>query len=140
MEEGDFMSLSGDRIRELRIRHDMTLDDVAKYLGINRQAVYKYEQGIVTNIPLDNLEKMADLFCTTPEYLACWTNNPDPDAPPEYATTDEARIISGGIDLSVGSMLAMCGMIGSIVMLALSGAGWSQISGGAAVEMGGWAM
>lgn len=45
------MSLSGDRIRELRIQHDMTLDDVAKYLGINRQAVYKYEQGIVTNIP-----------------------------------------------------------------------------------------
>lgn len=52
----------------------------------------------MTNIPLENLEKMADLFRTSPEYLACWTNNPDPDAPPEYATTDEARIISGGID------------------------------------------
>ena len=49
-------------------------------------------------------------------------------------------IITAGIDLSVGSMLAMCGMLGSIVMLALSGASWSQISGGAAVAMGGWAM
>ncbi len=49
-------------------------------------------------------------------------------------------IITAGIDLSVGSMLAMCGIIGSIVMLVLSGAGWTQISGGAAVQMGGFAM
>ena len=69
------MSLSGDRIRELRIQHDMTLDDVAKYLGINRQAVYKYEQGIVTNIPLDKIEKMAALFGTTPDYIAGWTDD-----------------------------------------------------------------
>ena len=69
------MSLSGDRIRELRIQHDMTLDDVAKYLGINRQAVYKYEQGIVTNIPLDKIEKMAVLFDTTPDYIAGWSED-----------------------------------------------------------------
>ena len=49
-------------------------------------------------------------------------------------------IITAGIDLSVGSMLAMCGMLGSIVMLALSGAGWAQISGGTPVAMGGFAM
>lgn len=91
------MSLSGDRIRELRIQHDMTLDDVAKYLGINRQAVYKYEQGIVTNIPLDKIEKMATLFGTTPDYIAGWTE--DQPQPVSYPiATDEARIISGGID------------------------------------------
>ena len=49
-------------------------------------------------------------------------------------------IITAGIDLSVGSMLAMCGILGSIVMLVLSGAGWAQISGGSAVQMGGFAM
>ena len=67
------MSMTGDRIRQMRLQHNMTLDDVAKYLGINRQAVYKYEQGIVTNIPLDKLEKMATLFGTTPGYLAGWS-------------------------------------------------------------------
>ncbi|MBQ7556891.1 MAG: helix-turn-helix transcriptional regulator [Lachnospiraceae bacterium] len=69
------MSLTGDRIRELRIRLHLTLDDVAKHLGIGRQAVYKYEQGTVTNIPLENIEKMAALFDTTPAYLAGWDNN-----------------------------------------------------------------
>jgi ribose/xylose/arabinose/galactoside ABC-type transport system permease subunit len=44
-------------------------------------------------------------------------------------------IITAGIDLSVGSMLAMCGMIGSVAMLGFSGASWANISGGSYVEM-----
>ncbi len=68
------MSSSGDRIRELRLKNNLTLDDVAKRLGVGRQAIYKYEQGTVTNIPLDNLEKMAAMFGTTPGYLAGWTD------------------------------------------------------------------
>jgi ribose/xylose/arabinose/galactoside ABC-type transport system permease subunit len=41
-------------------------------------------------------------------------------------------IISGGIDLSVGSMLAVCGMIGAAVMEAIGGAnpqGWALVAG-----------
>lgn len=49
-------------------------------------------------------------------------------------------IITAGIDLSVGSMLALCGMAGAAAMLALSGASWSQIAGGAAVTLGTGAM
>lgn len=39
-------------------------------------------------------------------------------------------IITAGIDLSVGSMMAMCGMLGSVAMLAMNGASWQQISSG----------
>ncbi len=49
-------------------------------------------------------------------------------------------IITSGIDLSVGSMLAMCGMIGSVAMLKFSGASWAQITGGSYVELGTAAM
>lgn len=45
-------------------------------------------------------------------------------------------IITAGIDLSVGSMLAMCGMIGSVTMLAAAGGSWAAISGGVFVDMG----
>lgn len=41
-------------------------------------------------------------------------------------------IVSGGIDLSVGSMLAVCGMIGAAVMEAIGGAnphGWAIVAG-----------
>ena len=49
-------------------------------------------------------------------------------------------IITGGIDLSVGSMLAMCGMIGAASMLYFSGGSWSQISTGSYLHMGVLAM
>ncbi len=45
-------------------------------------------------------------------------------------------IITGGIDLSVGSMLAMCGMFGAASMLFFSGGTWSQISTGSYIHMG----
>ncbi len=44
-------------------------------------------------------------------------------------------IITAGIDLSVGSMLAFCGMIGSVAMLGLSGASWAQMTGGSYIEL-----
>ncbi len=45
-------------------------------------------------------------------------------------------IITGGIDLSVGSMMAFCGMVGSVTMLALSGGDWAAISGGNFIALG----
>ncbi len=44
-------------------------------------------------------------------------------------------IITAGIDLSVGSMLALCGMVGSVTMLFASGASWSTIASGQHVEL-----
>ena len=44
-------------------------------------------------------------------------------------------IITGGIDLSVGSMLAMCGMIGSVSMLFFSGGTWVNISSGTYIQL-----
>ena len=91
------INTTGDRIRELRLRNHLTLDDVARHLGVGKQAIYKYEQGTVTNIPLDNLVRMADLFGTTPEYLAGWASE-FPDRIESTAQTSESRIISAGID------------------------------------------
>ena len=91
------MNTSAERIRALRLQNNLTLDDVARHLGVGRQAIYKYEQGTVTNIPLENLEKMSALFGCTPEYLAGWTEEV-PDKLPSAARTHESRIISAGID------------------------------------------
>ncbi len=49
-------------------------------------------------------------------------------------------IITGGIDLSVGSMLAMCGMIGAASMLYFSGGTWAEISTGSYIHLKLWAM
>ena len=89
------MSTPGERIREMRMRNHLTLDDVAKHLNVNRQAVYKYEHGVVTNIPLDNLEKMAELFSTTPGYLAGWIEDNSSVDNQSLDDDPQIRIVSG---------------------------------------------
>ena len=65
----------GERIHQLRKEKKMTLDELGKAIGTNRQAVYKYEKGIVTNIPLDRLSLIAKALGTTPAHLTGWTSD-----------------------------------------------------------------
>lgn len=62
----------GERIKELRIKYDMSQDELAKRLDTTKQTIYKYEHNIVTNIPTDKIEIMANIFHVTPEYICCW--------------------------------------------------------------------
>lgn len=100
------MNITKNRIRELRIKNHLTLDDVARHLGVGRQAIYKYEKGTVTNIPLENIEKMAELFDVSPGYLAGWLDDDTVALEKEFIDTlqeiipqtSEARILARGID------------------------------------------
>ena len=49
----------GERIREARTTKGLTQEQLAEQVHVTKQAVYKYETGIVTNIPLDKLESIA---------------------------------------------------------------------------------
>lgn len=65
-----------ENIKMKRTEIGLTLEDVAKYIGVTRQTVQKYESGIVTNIPSDKIEKMAILFQTSPGVLMGWEDGP----------------------------------------------------------------
>ncbi len=56
----------GKVIKELRLQRHMTQEELAKYLGTTKQTIYKYENNIITNIPSDNIVKLAELFGTSP--------------------------------------------------------------------------
>ena len=62
----------GQRIRLTREKLGLTQENVAKIVGVAIQTIYKYEHEIVTNIPLDKLEKIASALQTTPAYLMGW--------------------------------------------------------------------
>ena len=66
----------GERIKYRRESMRLTQDYIAKKLGVAIQTIYKYENGIVTNIPLDKIEKIATALETTPAYLMGWEDNP----------------------------------------------------------------
>lgn len=65
----------GEKIKRERIRNNLSQEDVAKAIGSTKQAIYKYENGIVTNIPMDKVEMMASIFGVTPAYLMGWQLN-----------------------------------------------------------------
>ena len=85
------MGLAGERIRECRLLYRLTQDDVGKHIGVGKQAVYKYEKGEITNIPLESIEKMAELFHCAPEYLAGWS---DEGAPPDPLSSEEQYLVT----------------------------------------------
>ena len=66
-----------ERLRLQREQHRMTLEEVAKQIGVSRQTVFKYENGIITNIPSDKIAVLARIFDVSPAYLMCWTDNPN---------------------------------------------------------------
>lgn len=62
----------GDIIRRERIKCGLSQEELAKSIGSTKQAIYKYESGIVSNIPMDKVETIASRLGVTPSYLTGW--------------------------------------------------------------------
>lgn len=62
----------GDRIKLRRKEIGMSQTDLANEVGSTKQNIYKYENGIITNIPSDKIEAISAALCTTPAYLMGW--------------------------------------------------------------------
>lgn len=65
----------GEMLKELRTNKNLSLDDVSKQLGIARQTLYKYETGIITNIPLTRIEDLAKIYRVKPGYIMGWKDD-----------------------------------------------------------------
>ena len=71
----------GERIRARRKALKLTQSDLAEALGTTKQNIYKYEMGIVTNIPSDKIEALSKVLQVTPGYLMGWGLEPDGSMP-----------------------------------------------------------
>lgn len=63
------MESMSERLRRLRKEHGYTLEEVGKYLGIQRAGVAKYEHGATENIKRKNIIKLCRLYHVSPTYL-----------------------------------------------------------------------
>ena len=70
------MSTIGQRIKMCREAKQMTLEELSKYAQVTRQTLSRYETGVITNIPSDNIERIARALGTTPAYLMGWQSSP----------------------------------------------------------------
>lgn len=87
----------GEKIRYYRELNGMTQENVAASINTTKQTIYKYESGIITNIPLENIETMARLFHISPVDLTNWGNEKpvtiSDDGLWEKIKNDESKLI-----------------------------------------------
>lgn len=65
----------GDRIKKVRECIGMAQIDLAKKAGIGKQRLYKYENNVVTNIPIDIIETISNILGVSPAYIMGWEKN-----------------------------------------------------------------
>ena len=65
----------GERIKKIRENLNISQTDLAKGVNISKQTLYKYETNVVTNIPSNVIEKIANILAVSPAVLMGWETN-----------------------------------------------------------------
>ena len=68
-------------IRREREKAGISQTDFAKMIKVTKQTLYKYEQGIITNIPSDKIEEIANALGVSPSYIMGWEDTTEEPAP-----------------------------------------------------------
>ena len=63
------MLSTGEKIQKLRKERKMTQDRLGELLGVQKSAVAKYEKGRVVNLKRDTINRLAEIFNVSPNYL-----------------------------------------------------------------------
>ena len=69
------MRTIGERLKASRLKAKISLTEAGKITGVSRQTLYKYENGVITNIPSDKIEALASAYDVTPAYIMGWTDD-----------------------------------------------------------------
>lgn len=92
----------GERIKQRRDELGITQTSLADAVGTTKQNVYKYENGIITNIPSDKIEALAKALQTTPAALMGWEEvsevHPITTDPPAISSDDIKAAFFNGAD------------------------------------------
>lgn len=79
---------TGDRIKQLRLLSELSQEELGRKVGVQRAAINKYETGVVENIPIKTIEKIAQVLDVSPAYLVGWTGG-------EANLSSEVKTIQG---------------------------------------------
>lgn len=71
----------GERIKHLRERMGLSQVSLADKINVSKQTLYKYENDIITNIPSDKVEAIADATGSSPAYIMGWDDTSIPSYP-----------------------------------------------------------
>ena len=65
-------TLHGDRIKLKRLENNLTLEELGEKANVSRATIQRYESGVISNIPSDKIELIANALNVSPAYLMGW--------------------------------------------------------------------
>ena len=68
-------------IKREREKAGISQTDFAKMIKVTKQTLYKYEQGIITNIPSNKIEEIANALGLSPSYIMGWEDTTEEPTP-----------------------------------------------------------
>lgn len=78
------MASVGSRIKRIRTDLGISQVDFANKIGVSKQTLYKYENDLITNIPSDKIEAVANVGNVTPAYLMGWEDSSSSQSIPSF--------------------------------------------------------
>lgn len=87
-----------EKIKTLRKQAGLTQTELGERLGVQKNAVSKWECGRVTDIPAGKIKAMAELFDVPPSYLIDNEAKNEPTARPVIRDEDVKFALFGGED------------------------------------------
>ena len=67
--ENELKEITSKRIKELRTKSDLTMEALAKKIGVSKSTIAKWENGYVDNMRQDMIMKLANVFNVSPLYI-----------------------------------------------------------------------
>lgn len=62
-------STIGEKLHSLRQERGLRVEDVADHVGVSIATIYRYENGQIEDVPMKNLNRLAELFGVNPSEL-----------------------------------------------------------------------
>ncbi len=106
--KGEIKMKIGDRIKELREQHGMTQAELAKIVNTTKQNIYKYENGIITNIPADKIQIMANYFNVSPAYIMGWNEEIKKELKPNSIFGKKLKQAREAKKMTMDEVVAVC--------------------------------
>ena len=86
------MSTRSERIKSLIEQSGMSYQELEKLTGIKKSSLQRYASGVTTKIPLDVIEKLANAFNVSQEYLMGWEEKKNSPSEPQLTEGEKLML------------------------------------------------
>ena len=64
-----------ERLKEVMLEKGISSTELARKAGMKKQSIYKYERGLIKNVPYVTVLRLSEVLDVNPSYLVGWTND-----------------------------------------------------------------